>query len=125
MNNTMLPYEHNQLIAPGAWSVSYSVTGLDMSDVTDWFAILVNSVTDDQTVAGTDAAVAIPTVALSTVDGVDYVTFSLTEVAVLAFCSADEPAFLGYWSMRNLVIDQPIMAGTFEVSRTKTRKAVT
>lgn len=109
-----LPARDDQKLPPGAWSRTYTLSGITIVDNTTWHARIVRNKGDVQS-TGTLVS---PTVTVDT--GANTVTFSLTATQVATLIGAGAAKFPGYWSVYYDTLATELVAGSFVIDRTAT-----
>lgn len=109
-----LPARDDQLFAPGAWSKTYTLSGVSAVSASNWHAYIVRNKGDVQA-SGTLVA---PTVSVSV--SANTVTFSLTATQVATLIGAGAAKFAGFWSVYSDDLARAVVAGHFVIDRTAT-----
>lgn len=109
-----LPARDDQLLAPGAWSRTYTLSGITIVDNTTWHARIVRNKGDIQATG----SLVTPTVTVNA--GANTVTFSLTATQVATLIGAGAAKFPGYWSVYYDTLAVPLVGGAFVIDRTAT-----
>lgn len=109
-----LPARDDQKFAPGAWSKTYTLSGVSAVSASNWHAYIVRNKGDVQATASLIA----PTVSVSV--SANTVTFSLTATQVATLIGSGASKFAGYWSVYSDTLARTVIAGHFVIDRTAT-----